>query len=187
MEDPKPKAIVSSKPHMRFDRRNAAIGVLVLAILLSAGIWWVARMNDHTRQSPVNKPSQVIHDALYKKDGASTSELQAALKNNPTKDEKIQLLQFLAGDSEKHNDYKTAVDYLKQAYSAGLNDANLTMNIGMIYLEKLQDKSQALKYLRIAQSLIQGSQSQTAQADNTKTFLAQKIKELEDQGVKAAG
>lgn len=172
--------------HLRFDRKNAAIGFFVLAILLSAGIWWVGQKDDVRPQSERNKPSKVISDALNTKDGASQAELEAALKNSPTKQEKIQLLQLLAVEAQKKNDLETALDYMKQTYDAGLKDPNLTMNIGMLYLEKMHDKPQALKYLKLSLSDAQSGGAEAAMSENLKTFLTGKIKELEDQGVKAA-
>lgn len=181
----KSKAETPSRPHIRFDRRNAAIGVLVLAILVSAGIWWMGRDKEPV-QSDQNNPSQVITNALSKQSGASKEELEAALRNNPTKEQRIQLLQILSGEAQKRGDFQAAVDYMQQAYDAGLKDALLTQNIGILYMEKLNDKAKALKYLKMSLDDARATVTEKPYLEKVIATNEKKIKELEDQGVKAA-
>lgn len=182
----KPKAETPSRPHIRFDRKNAAIGVLVLAILVSVGMWLVFRKDNQPVQSDQNNPSQVITNALSKQNGASKEELEAALRNNPTKEQRIQLLQILSGEAQKRGDFHAAVDYMQQTYDAGLKDALLTQNIGILYLEKLNDKARALKYLKMSLDDARATVTEKPYLEKVIATNEKKIKELEGQGVEAA-
>lgn len=173
----------SDRRHMHWDKKNALIGIVVAVVLLAAGIGWVMYQRSHKPQGKV-VPKDIIAQALNNPSKAKTQTLLDALASNPTKDQRLQLLQLLANNYQQVGDYKTAVSYMVQAYNAGLADPLLTENIGFLYLNKLNDKSQALKYFNI--SLQEAKSSQASYAPNIVNTLNKNIKALEDQGVKAS-
>lgn len=178
--------VTSKKPHIRWDKKNALVGLIVLVILLGAGLAWYFMMRKD--EAPVSKdtPGSIISQALNTRDGVSRLKLEEALKNKPTKEEKIQLYQLLANDAQKRGDFQAAVDYLRQAYDTGLKSANLAQSIGSLYLENLNNKPEALKYFRLGLEQAKTNADGDPFAGDIRTYLEQKIKELEDQGVKAA-
>lgn len=162
-----------------------ALAVLV-ALLLGGGAAWYLLAHKEKPQAAKDKPSVIINQALNTRDGVSRLRLEAALQNNPTKEEKQQLLQFLANDAQKNNDFQAAVNYLKQAYDAGLKTANLAQSIGTLDLEKLHNKPEALKYFKLGAEAAKTNQEGDPFSGNILSYLEQKITELEGEGVKAA-
>ncbi len=163
-----------------------AVIVIAAGAALVAVIFLQTRNSTQTEQAKEVTPSGTIKEALDTGKTPGEATLKEALSKNPNTEEKQQLLQFLADDAQRRGDFKAAVSYLEQAYQAGVKVGLLVQNIGVLYLEKLNDKSQALKYFKEARALTEQQKNEDPLSEQNIQYLDTKIKELEAQGVTPA-
>lgn len=183
----KPKAkVVTSAPnhHLRFDRKNAVVGIVVLLLLVAAASWWLAA-KDEPREVSKTPAKEVVSDALFTKEGASRQQLEDALAQSPSDQERRQLYQLLANKAYEEENYRAAAAYLERAYEAGSKEVMAAQSIAVLYLEKLKDKEVALKYFILARDHLRKNPDMPY-AEQLGKALESEIKKLEDEGVTAS-
>ncbi|HEX6462374.1 MAG TPA: hypothetical protein VFZ58_03860 [Candidatus Saccharimonadales bacterium] len=166
------------------------ITIAIIVVAAGAALAAVIFLQSRTNQ-PGEKPKEItakdtIKETLDTGKTPDEATLKEALTKSPSNEEKQQLLQLLAGDAQRRGDFKAAVSYLEQAHEAGVTVAVLVQNIGGLYLEKLNDKPQALKYFKKARLLAEQQKNEDPYSEQNIQYLDSKIKELEAQGVAPA-
>lgn len=174
------------KPHMRWDKKNAIIGLIVFVLLLGGGLAWYVLTRPEEKPVSQHAPAAVIDRALNSRDGATRFQMEEALKNNPTKEQKQQLLQLLSNEALQREDYQAAANYLRQTYESGLKTTNLVQSLATIYLEELNNKPEALKYFKLGIDLAEKNAEGDPFIGDIKKYMEEKIKDLEAEGVQAA-
>lgn len=100
-----------TRPHLRFDRKNAVIGLLLLVLLLGGGLWYWAA-NRPPKEPPSKYPQyseQQLVNAVNKLYGQSkfTEAIELIQAQKTLNDSKTQLL--LAGAYANKGDFKNSL------------------------------------------------------------------------------
>lgn len=148
--------VTTSKPHMRWDKKNALIGLIVLVVLLTAGLIWYFALRKEAPPAPTvpQYSGQQLVDELNKRYGANDFVGAIELLKGQKTADTPEVQHLLASAYANKGEYRESLAVYGKLDSGGHLSAEDTASAAEV-AEKAKDYQQAAGYYDRAASRIE--------------------------------